>query len=610
MKKGTSQKDMIPIKEAIPLFFSSLKRLWRFDKKYVVFSFLYYVLGIVPVLLSVFVTSIFNQRIIMGTEKYAHYWQVFYPLILSFLVMGMYGVLGSVSRYFDEKCKDKITAYILRKSSAKAARIDFASYDDPKFYDAIQKGWSEDGSMLIDNANIVFETVRDVSGIVGYTSILAYIDWKLMLFIVILRICINPIVNKVNGINYRLNNRLAEERRKEQYFRNFFDAKEKAAEGKVFGLFEYAKRNYQESHGKIYKATFVHKMKVNAVNLLAYAIYSLPLSVGYIYLSVCVYNKTVSLANMAMFVSLYVGFVDQVYNTLNGLSSIRVYAERSRYAREFQAIKSNIYTENDHLKEKVSAPFEGHTVEFCNVSFRYPGTEKNVLENINFIVHGNETVSIIGANGAGKTTLVHLLMRLYDPTDGVILLDGKDLRNYSAESLYTIFGVLFQDYCNYAISAKESITLSAESISEDRLTYALGASTADKFIDTLEDGIDTPLSKLYASDGVELSVGQKQRIALARAYYKEAQVLILDEPSASIDPEAEANIYDAVNEQRGKKCIWLITHRLSTCVLSDRILLFKNGALIGNGTHCELLNSNTEYKRMFRLQAERYEVSS
>ena len=154
--------------------------------------------------------------------------------------------------------------------------------------------------------------------------------------------------------------------------------------------------------------------------------------------------------------------------------------------------------------------------------------QKNVLEDVSFKVEANECVSIIGANGAGKTTLLHLMMRLYDPTEGIILLDGRDIREYSVESLYAIYGVLFQDYCSYAVSAKESITLSTDEIDDEKISYSLKASTVYKFIDTLECGLNTPLSRSFETDGTELSGGQKQRIALARAYYKDAPVLILD----------------------------------------------------------------------------------
>jgi len=609
MFKRKPKKDEISFREALPLFFSSIKRVWQYDKKYVILTCFVFVLGTIPDLLAAFVGAVFNQRLILGAEKYASYLYAYYPLLIAFVVSILDGIFFSVWRWAETKSMDMITSFLLRESVEKTAKIDYASYDDPEFYDKVKNGWSQDGKTFIGSATRVFTSISGVISMGAYISILAFVDWKLTLIFTLLRVLVNPFTNKYYVWTYRLNNKLAEMRRKEQYHRGFFGDKAMASEGKIFDLYDYAEENYLKAHKEIYRATFIHKLKTNALNLFAVVISELPLAVTYIYLSVCVYNGSVSLANMTLFTSMYVGFIDQVYNTISNISSFRYFAEQSRHAREFMTLPTRIFTDDDHTKERVSSTLAGHTIEFRNVTFRYPGTEKNILENISFRVGQNETVSIIGANGAGKTTLIHLLMRIYDPTEGVILLDGKDIREYSAESLYEIYGVLFQDYCNYAVSAGESIALSTGTIDNEKLEKSLKASTAYKFTDDLENGINTPLSRRFDPNGMELSVGQKQRIALARAYYKETPVIVLDEPSASIDPESEAEILDAVNEMRGKRNIWLISHRLSTCVISDRILLFKNGALIGNGSHNDLICSNEEYQRMFKLQADRYEVT-
>jgi len=609
MIKHKQKKDEISFVEALSLFISSIRRVWFYDKKYVFLTMFVMLLGTIPDLVGAFSVAIFNQRIIIGLEKYASYWTAYCPLLIAFIVSILDGIFFSVWRWAETKSMDMITSFLLRESVRKATKLDFSFYDDPEYYDKIQKGWSQDGREFINSTTTVFTSISYIIGMGAYISVLAYVDWKLMLVITMLRVLVNPLINKHHVWIYHLNNKLAEIRRIEQYHRGFFGDKAMASEGKIFDLYDYAEQNYLKSHKQIYRATFIHKIKINALNLFSSVIYNLPLAVGYIYLSICVYNGTVSLAHMTLVTSMYVGFIDQVYNTISKISGFRYYAEQSRYAREFMALPTSIFTDDDHTKERVSSTLTGHTIEFRNVTFRYPGTEKNILENISFRVGQNETVSIIGANGAGKTTLIHLLMRIYDPTEGIILLDGKDIREYSAESLYEIYGVLFQDYCNYAVSAGESIALSTGRIDAEKLNHSLKASTAYKFTDDLENGMDTPLSRRFDPNGIELSGGQKQRIALARAYYKEAPVIVLDEPSASIDPESEAEILDAVNEMRGKRNIWLISHRLSTCVISDRILLFKNGSLIGNGSHNDLICSNEEYQRMFKLQADRYEVT-
>lgn len=609
MFKRKLKNDEISFREALLLFSSSIKRVWKYDKKYVILTCFVFVLGTIPDVLAAFVGAVFNQRLILGAETYASYLYAYYPLLIAFIVTIINGVFFSIWRWAETKSRDMITSFLLRESVRKTAKIDFSSYDDPEYYNQIKKGWAQDGKAFIGSATTVFNSISGVISMLAHISILAFVDWKLTVVFTMFRILVTPLTNKHYVWTYRLNNKLAEMRRKEQYYRGFFGDKTKAAEGKIFDLYDYAEEKYLNAHKKIYRDTFIHKIKINALNLFAIMISELPLTITYIYLSVCVYNGSVSLANMTLFTSMYVGFIDQIYNTISDISGFRHYAEQSRHAREFMSLPTSIFTDDDNTKERISSTLTGHTVEFRNVTFRYPGTEKNILENISFLVGQNETVSIIGANGAGKTTLIHLLMRIYDPTEGTVLLDGKDIREYSVESLYEIYGVLFQDYCNYMVSAGESIAFSIDAIDREKLERSLKASTAYKFTNEMENGMNTPLSRRFDPNGIELSIGQKQRIALARAYYKEANVIVLDEPSASIDPESEAEILDAVNEMRGERNIWLISHRLSTCVISDRILLFKNGLLIGNGSHNDLMHTNEEYQRMFKLQANRYEVA-
>lgn len=609
MLKRNQNKENISFIAAFSLFLSSIRRVWWFDKKYVVLTCFVLIIDNLLDLFNVFIIAIFNQRIILGFEEYSLYLYAYYPLLIAFFLSVLNGIFFGIWRWSERKSMDMLTSFLLRESVKKALKIDYASYDDYEYYDQIQKGWAQDGRMFIASASTVFKSISSMIGMGAYISVFAYIDWRLMIFITILRILLNPFINRVYNLGYHFDNKLAELRRKEQYYRDFFNNKEKASEGKLFDLYEYAEDNYFQAHQEIYRSTFIHKLKINGINLLAEIIHDLPLVIGYVYLSICVFYGTVSLENVALFISTYAGFVNYLYNTIGNFSGFRNYAEQSHHARDFFTLPTSIYTDNDHIKEKITGEHNGHSIEFRNVTFRYPNTEKDVIRNVSFCVGEGETVSVIGANGAGKTTLIHLMMRLYDPTEGTILLDGKDIRNYSVENLYQIYGVLFQDYCHYAVSAKESISLSTKAIPDDKFNYALKASTAYKFVDILDNGVDTVLSRKFDTNGIELSVGQKQRVALARAYYKDASIVIFDEPSASIDPESEAEIFAAISEMRRTKNIWLISHRLSTCILSDRILLFKDGTLIGNGNHNDLIKTNDEYKRMFQFQADRYEVN-
>ncbi len=400
-------------------------------------------------------------------------------------------VFFMVWQWVGNRTYDRITSILMWDSVKKASKIDYASYDSPEFYDRIQKGWSLDGQRFVASAQSIFNTLSCIAGMAAYAAILAYVDWKLFLVLILLRIAFTPIDEKTGRMIYRFNNKLAEQRRKESYYRSFFDNKGMAAEGKIFDLYSYARENYISANKKIYKQTFIFELKIKGIKLLSEVMWNLPIAAVYIYLSVCAYNGTVSLGDMTMCIAMYVGFINQLYNTIANITGFRNDAERARFSREFLAPPTTICADGDESKPKVDSGFAGHTVEFCGVSFAYLGIDKKVLDNVSFKVGSNKTVSVIGANGAGKTTLVHLLMRLYDPTEGVILLDGRDLREYSASSLYEIFGVLFQDYCDYAVSAWEFVTLSTVELDVSRFSDALKSSTSYKFINSLKNGINT-----------------------------------------------------------------------------------------------------------------------
>ena len=281
---------------------------------------------------NVFIIAIFNQRIILGFEEYSLYLYAYYPLIIAFFLSILNGIFFSVWRWSERKSMDMLTSFLLRESVKKTFKIDYASYDDHEYYDQIQKGWAQDGRMFISSASTVFKSISSVIGMWAYISVFAYIDWRLMIFITVLRILLNPFINKVYNLGYHFDNQLAELRRKEQYYRDFFSNKGKASDGKLFDLYEYAEDNYFQAHREIYRSTFIHKLRVNSINLLAEIIHNLPLVIGYVYLSICVFYGTVNLADVTLFISMYAGFVDHLYNTIGNFSGFRIYAEQSHHA--------------------------------------------------------------------------------------------------------------------------------------------------------------------------------------------------------------------------------------------------------------------------------------
>ena len=250
----------------------------------------------------------------------------------------------------------------------------------------------------------------------------------------------------------------------------------------------------------------------------------------------------------------------------------------------------------------------GHRIELRNVSFRYPGTERYVIKNFSAVLEPGDTVVLVGLNGAGKTTLIKLITRLYDPTEGQILLDGHDIREYDLRELYSLYGIIFQDFGKYAVTVKENIMLSRINDKADEAAMAEAAekSASAQFINNLPGKYDTPLMRIFEKDGLELSIGQWQKLSIARAFYSDSEILSLDEPTASLDAIAEQEIYNQFDTLRKDKTTIFVSHRLSSATVADKILVIDGGVLTEQGSHAELMQKRGTYYELFSTQAKRY----
>jgi len=323
--------------------------------------------------------------------------------------------------------------------------------------------------------------------------------------------------------------------------------------------------------------------------------------IGWLVYSV-VFNG-LSIGNFTLYTASAAAFSNAINEILQALSALR---ERSAHTDDYRSFM-DIPSADDKAQTIPIPPADKYTFEFKNVSFKYRGQEKYALKNVNLTLHAGEKLAVVGLNGAGKSTFIKLLLRLYDVTEGCILMNGTDIRKFDRKEYYELFAPAFQDVMVFAFPVAENVSMkepfNTDKAEAEKMLRLAGL--GDK-LDKLEKGVDTELLKVLYDDGVDLSGGEKQKLALARALYKKSKIIVLDEPTAALDALAEFRLYQSFNELVGDRTAVYISHRLSSTRFCDRVAMFKDGEMVEIGTHDSLMEADGAYADMFRVQAQYY----
>ncbi len=391
-------------------------------------------------------------------------------------------------------------------------------------------------------------------------------------------------------------------KRQLDYLRTLGASKESAKELKLFGLSSFLSSEYTRLANQIYD----QNVRLAGRRMVAGAFLSLLSTAAYYGAYAYVIYRTVtgeltwgSLQFLAGAIAGASTNIQSIFSTLSSIADQSLFlTDLVEFLRVGPAIRSK--------PEAIPAPRPiRHGIVFDGVSFAYPGSSRRVLDRLNLQIDKDERIALIGENGQGKTTIVKLLTRLYDPTEGRILLDGIDLRDYSIEDLHREIGVIFQDFVRYEMTARQNIAVGRLGSPENMIHEAARKSLADQVVDRLPKGYDQLLGRRFEG-GLELSGGEWQRMALARAYLRDAQILILDEPTAALDARSESEVFQRFAELTAGKMALLISHRFSTVKMADRILVLEDGRIAEQGSHQSLLALGRRYAGMFELQAASY----
>lgn len=527
-------------------------------------------------------------------------------MLLQFSYMFFVSLVNSISNMVVRTSSEVVTNHVKCKIMNKAKQLDVASFDSPEFYERLENANREAGMRPIEVIRSTFNIVSTLISAISFIAILSVVAWFAPLVVVLLSLPSAIITFYYRKKNFNYMRRKSKARRQMAYYSNMLVDKDMVKEMRLFGLSDTFIFNYN----KVFKTYFSGiKGLITGEGIWSITISLVTTAVNCALFFFIAYTVTRGSGQIGDY-SLYTGALTSIAScvatlvtTTSGIYEGTLFIDNMIV---FMNEKQNIVPS---LKEpKKVQRHIGHTIEFKNVSFKYPGTERYVLKDISFVIHPGDTVVLVGLNGAGKTTLLKLLTRLYDATSGVILLDGHDIKEYDTDSLYAMFGVIFQDFGKYAFTVNENIAFGEinKPMDKDAIVSAAKSSSAEEFIRHLPAGFDTPLMRVFERDSIELSIGQWQKLAIARAFYSDSDVLILDEPTASLDAIAEQEIFNQFDTLRKDKTTFFVSHRLSSATIATKILVLNYGELVEMGNHKELMAKKGVYHNLFTTQANRY----
>ncbi|WP_293707740.1 ABC transporter ATP-binding protein [Stenotrophomonas sp. UBA7606] len=512
-------------------------------------------------------------------------------------------LLGRLISYADSLLSELFTNATSVRLMEHAAELDLEDFEDPDLQDKLDRARRQTmGRMSLMSQ--LFGQVQDTITVISFAAgLIVYAPW----LIVLLAIALVPAFigeSHFNTLGYSLNFSWTPERRQLDYLRQVGASVETAKEVKIFNLNRFLIDRYKLLAERFYKANRTLARKRAIWGTLLAALGTFGYYTAYAYIAWRTIRGDFSIGDLTFLSGSFLRLRQLLEGLLTGFSQVAGQALYLDDLFSFFAIEPEIRSRPDAVP--IPRPIRQGFV-FDNVGFRYPDAERWAVRNLSFELQAGEVIALVGENGAGKTTLVKLLARLYDPDEGRILLDGRDLRDYDLDDLRANMGVIFQDFVRYHLSAGENIGVGLVDAMDDkaRIRDAAHRSLADEVIEALPAGYEQLIGRRFKT-GVDLSGGQWQKIAIARAYMRDAQVMILDEPTAALDARAEFEVFQRFKELSDNRTAVLISHRFSSVRMADRILVLADGRIEASGTHEQLMAEGGRYAELFELQAAGY----
>lgn len=526
---------------------------------------------------------------------------VYAALIIAVVLLTSEIICNIFDEFIRDIEKEKINQGLSRKLYEKAKELDLESYDDPHFYNSFILVIEASSGGITNILGMVQRYVGEVVSLITICSVLLTIDPVCLAIVLGVVIIFTPVSKKIGELQASRqieNNRL---HRRADYFARIFYLQDYAKEVRMNNIRPLLIERYNDAADEVLKnqrryvrkIDFIYFFQETGVQIVGF-MFLLPLYLGYCVLEA----KTLSAGD---FVAAFNGaFSIATSFSFLTVGVVRNFSEQAKLIEKYREFLNKKPRIKDGVKAASCAQPE--VIEIKNVSFTYPGNDEPTLKNINMTINPGEKIALVGYNGAGKTTLTNLLLRLYDVTQGSIMIDNQDIRDITIDSHRSRFAAVFQDYQIFAAALDENVALDTNA-DEKRVQSALKHGGFGKKV---PNGVKSILLREFDDNGVMMSGGEGQKVAVSRAFYKDCPYVIMDEPSANLDPVAEYNLNRAMLEAAKNKTVVFISHRLSTTVNADKIYVMENGEIIECGSHSQLMEQKGTYYRMFTLQAEKY----
>lgn len=552
-----------------------------------------------------FINIYFPKWIIDELTTQKRWDQIVFMIILWACINAVIAIINAIINIFSNSYRDRCN---LRESMHYLnidADMDYSMLEDGATLDEQGRIGSNISLSYFSNT-VFFDLISNVVQLIGYTYIIATLNPFLLAFILVV-ILLNYLLSKrIHTIDFAYQKQISKFKRRFEYLFKVLISYQFAKEIRINNASDWVTNKYESEIGCYIECFKNNENRKLFYYILSDAVLFFQTLVIYIYSAIKTIKGAVTLGDFTLFVNsstLFISSFTSLVVKINKLKFISDYIDA--YKQFLEKSASTISSNEKYNISNLSFETNKHEIEFVNVSFKYPGCENYVLKNISVKIKSGERLSIVGYNGAGKTTFIKLICRLYKPTTGKILYNGIDISEINYEQYVRSLSIVFQDFNIYSFSVKDNICL-AGNIDDEKVNRAIKLSGLSERLIRLPLGFETQIGKEFDENGIEFSGGEQQKIATARAYYKNAPIVILDEPTASLDPIAENNLYERFNLIIGDKTAIYISHRLASVKFCDKIIVFVNGKVVETGTHDELIKNNGFYKEMFAKQAEYY----